>query len=190
MIVTTPNTQERKRSVHDLDEDLSFLFQKRSCMTNLVPDFECNAFYQGQVVDIRLSNLLEQYNSVVLFFYERDFTANSLRDVEQVREHYDEFAAKNSLPIMISTDTAMVHRGFCSTEAQGGLSYQPEFPMLGDTTRLITRHFDVLNNDTGNARRSVFVIDHHHKVKYSFMPLDSEQPFSMPVILSIAGNVV
>ncbi|KAI8088805.1 thioredoxin-like protein [Halteromyces radiatus] len=187
MITITP-TEERKRSMDD--DYLLQVFQKRRPSLNFtVPDFKCDAYYQESLQTLSLSDILQEYHSIILFFYERDFTNSAINDILQVRECYKEFMDKKALPIMISTDTAMVHRGFCSSSIQGGLNTVPEFPLLGDATRLISRHFDVLENETGNARRSVFVIDHHHKIKYSFMPLDSEQPYSMSVILSMVSNI-
>ncbi|SAL98304.1 hypothetical protein [Absidia glauca] len=156
------------------DEDFAPMIRKRFCRTNTVPDFRCDASHLGQTTPLCLSEVFQHYKSVVLFFYDTDLTPHHHRDIEQVREHYQDFMDKSALPMMVSINGLVPHQ-----------DNPPNFPLLGDSDRSLARHFH-----EGEACRSVFVIDNHHKVKYSFMPLDLEHPYSVPVILSIAGGIM
>ncbi|SAL97717.1 hypothetical protein [Absidia glauca] len=156
---------DRKRPRNDVDEDEA-IFLKRT--RTIVPDFTCEVYHNEQVSPLRLSTLLEHYTSIVLFFYERDLL------------NYTAFLNSKALPVMVSTDTVMVHRGFCRTH--GGLAQPPPFPLVGDQTRLISRHFDVLDLATGNARRSVFIINQQRNIIATFLPTNTG--YNMPLITS------
>ncbi|KAI8069579.1 thioredoxin-like protein [Gongronella butleri] len=180
---------ERKRSISDYERDQQpevRVVPKRNCSSQPVPDFDCSAYFQSEIQTIKLSQLLSTHRYLLLFFYECDFTQDATRDVEQVMQHYTQFQQQQVIPLMISTDTPLVHRGFCSPGVPGALSTPPSFPMLGDTTRLIARHFGVLDDSSGMARRCVFLLDNQGRIKYSFTPLDKAQPYCMPLLLSMA----
>ncbi|KAI8344134.1 hypothetical protein BC941DRAFT_4984 [Chlamydoabsidia padenii] len=159
------------------DEDVGCpsMIRKRLYRSNTVPDFEYDAYYLGQSSSLRLSDVFhQQYKSVVLFFYETD-SAPHHQDIDQVREHYQDFMDKNALPMMISINDSIPHQ-----------DPSTHLPLVGDSNQAIAKHF----HEPGNACRSVFVIDSHYKIKYSFMPLEADQPYSIPVILSIAGGLM
>ncbi|KAI9300647.1 hypothetical protein BJ944DRAFT_234641 [Cunninghamella echinulata] len=139
----------------------------------------CSQIIQDRVPDFNL-----------LFFYECDFKSSAVNDIELVRKHYKGFINEKSLPIMISTDTANVHRAFFSSKIQGALEPLP-FPILADATRLISRYFKVLNENTGNPERSVFVIDSNQIVKYKNTPscLFKEDPYTMSHIFNAITRI-
>ncbi|ORX59588.1 thioredoxin-like protein [Hesseltinella vesiculosa] len=184
---------ERKRSISDYDPDvpdMSLLPKRRSLSLETVPDFECQAYFQDTVQTLKLSQLMADHRYLVLFFYECDFTEEATRDIEQIIDHFTQFEQQRTIPIVISTDTPMVHRGFCSATIPGALAGSPPFPMLGDTTRLIARHFDALDEQSGNAKRCVYLIDSNGRIKYSFTPLEKDQPYCMSLLLSMVKHLV
>ncbi|CAO3615764.1 unnamed protein product [Cunninghamella echinulata] len=189
---TSNNNYIKKRLCCD-SNGIESIDIKRFCsqiIQDRVPDFNCMAYFNTEIYTLYLSQLLKNYSFVVLFFYECDFKSSAVNDIELVRKHYKGFINERSLPIMISTDTANVHRAFFSSKIQGALKPLP-FPILADTTRLISRYFKVLNEKTGNPERSVFVIDSNQIVKYKNTPscLFKEDPYTMSHVFNAITRI-
>lgn len=102
----------------------------------------------------------------------------------------------------MSTDTEMVHTAFMS---QSTLGFIPLFPLgknnilsysglsdsyvllVADTTRSVSRHFNVINPETGLARRAAFIIDNTRQVRFSFVIEDNRISHSMDTICTIVS---
>lgn len=101
----------------------------------------------------------------------------------------------------MSTDTEMVHKAFLD---QPSLGFIPSFPLgmlrlvrllmsptdifvVSDTTRSVSRHFGMINSETGLAQRSAFIIDSTRQVRFSFVVEDERLSHSIDTICNIVS---
>ncbi|KAL9544064.1 hypothetical protein PS6_008951 [Mucor atramentarius] len=117
----------------------------------VAPDFNCSAVLHNEIKRLQLSSLFLRYKAVVLFFYGCDFN------------NFERLESLNTLPLAMSTDTEMVHKAFLS---QPSLGFIPSFPLVSDTTRSVSRHFSIINSETGLAQRSAFIIDSTRQIPF------------------------
>ncbi|CEG76123.1 hypothetical protein RMATCC62417_11061 [Rhizopus microsporus] len=148
------------------------------CM--VAPDFNCASIYHNQISRIQLSTLLGQYKAVALFFYEGDFTPSASKDLMSINHHVARFESLNTIPLAMSADTEMVHSAYIHSE----LGFTPSFPLVADTTRSVSRHFNTIHPSTGFTHRAVFIIDRTRKIRFSFVIEDSRIMHSMDTICS------
>ncbi|GAN07559.1 peroxiredoxin [Mucor ambiguus] len=130
----------------------------------VAPDFNCSAVLHNQITRLQLSSLFSRYKAVVLFFYGCDFTPTACKDLALIHNHFERLASFNTLPLAMSTDTEMVHKAFLT---QPLLGFIPSFPLVSDTTRSVSRHFNVINSETGLAQRSAFIIDSTRQIPFA-----------------------
>ncbi|KAI8352847.1 thioredoxin-like protein [Choanephora cucurbitarum] len=163
---------------------VSFMFNPASQVRlNMVaPDFNCAAIIQHEIGRFQLSSLFSTFKAVVLFFYEGDFTPISCKDLSLIHHNFERFQSLGAIPVAISTDTEMVHKAFVD---QSSLGFDPSFPLVSDTTRSVSRHFNVINSETGMARRAAFVIDNTRQIRFSFVLEDNRLSHSMDTICTI-----
>ncbi|KAI8079057.1 thioredoxin-like protein [Gilbertella persicaria] len=147
----------------------------------VAPDFNCAAVFQHEISRLQLSDLFSTHKAAILFFYECDFTPISCKDLALINQHTERFKSLNAFPIALSTDTEMVHKAFIHQS----LGFVPSFPLVSDTTRSVSRHFNVISPETGLAQRAAFVIDSKRQVRFSFVLEDSRLVHSMDTICSI-----
>ena len=112
------------------------------------PQFSAKAVVNGATVEADFS--LEQYigkKNVVLFFYPKDFTFVCPTELHAFQEKLNEFNARNTAVVGVSTDTEMSHWGWLQMEkAQGGIK-GITYPLVADTNKTISKNFDVLTGD-------------------------------------------
>ncbi|CAO3690281.1 unnamed protein product [Umbelopsis vinacea] len=113
--------------------------------------------------------------NTVLVFYDYDFTPAAVRDIRAFNDRQEELAALNARVFAISVDTEHCHYAFLQRAFPGGLT---TIPLLADTTKRTARDYQVLDEATGVAKRSVFVIDkighirfwsvlQHHEIEHN-----------------------
>ncbi|KAI8984208.1 thioredoxin-like protein [Mycotypha africana] len=176
-MLTTEELTDANTGMDCNDNFSAALISQRS--TELVaPDFNCAAVFNNEIFRLQLSNLLNTHKAVVLFFYESDFAVN---DISLISRHYERLQHLNSVPLAMSTDTEMVHAAFL----RSSLTFSPPFPLVADTTRSVSRHFNVINPDSGLTQRSAFIIDRSRKVRFSFVLEDSRLSHSIDTICNI-----
>ncbi|CAC11299.1 probable peroxiredoxin [Thermoplasma acidophilum] len=132
-----------------------------SLVNKAAPDFEANAFVNGQIKKVRLSSYRGKW--VVLFFYPADFTFVCPTEVEGFAEDYEKFKKKNTEVISVSADTVYVHQAWVQHDERVA---KAKFPMVEDRKGTIARAYDVYNEETGNAQRGLFIINPDGIVKY------------------------
>ncbi|KAI8078476.1 thioredoxin-like protein [Thamnidium elegans] len=178
--------RKRRRVEHGEQQELSCIGINPALQTNRVnmvaPDFNCSSVFNNELNRLQLSVLLSKHKAVILFFYECDFAPSACNDLQRINNHFDRFQSLNTLPLAMSTDTEMVHTAFLN---QSALGFTPSFPLLSDTTRSVSRHFNVINNETGLARRAAFIIDKTRQVRFSFVLEDNRISHSMDTICAI-----
>jgi peroxiredoxin (alkyl hydroperoxide reductase subunit C) len=118
------------------------------------PDFELEAFHNGDIKKIRLSDYRGKW--VVIVFYPADFTFVCPTELGELADNYTEFQNLGCEVLSASTDTAFVHKAW---HDDSDTVRRVPFPMLADPTGRMTRNYGVMIEDEGLALRGTFLID-------------------------------
>ncbi|KAI8647810.1 thioredoxin-like protein [Parasitella parasitica] len=152
----------------------------------VVPDFNCSAVFHNEIRRIQLSSFFSKYKAIVLFFYECDFKPTACNDLTLIQNNFERLESLGTMPLAMSTDTEMVHKAFIN---QPSFGLVPSFPLASDTTRSISRHFNIINPETGLALRSAFIIDNTRQVRFSFVLEDDRLSHSIDTICDILRTI-
>ena len=139
-----------------------------SMINQPIPEFKTTAFHDDEFKDI--SNQTISGNWAIFLFYPRDFTFICPTELQDMAQFYDEFKELGVEIYAVSTDSHHVHKAWHESSKAVG---QTRFPMLGDPTGVITRGFDVMIEETGEAHRATFLIDPEGKVKVTEIHADN-----------------
>nr|WP_295973410.1 alkyl hydroperoxide reductase subunit C [uncultured Bacillus sp.] len=119
-----------------------------------VQPFKAQAFKNGQFVEVTEESLKGQWS--VVCFYPADFTFVCPTELEDLQEHYEALKALGAEVYSVSTDTHFSHKAWHeSSEAISKIMYT----MIGDPAHIISRNFEVLIEEAGQADRGTFIID-------------------------------
>ena len=91
------------------------------------------------------------------------------------RANYEAFQALNTSIIEISCDSLAVQKAWVdSMDDEAGHNGVP-FPVASDfwPHGEVTRSYDVFNEERGNSRRSVFIVDREGVIRWSHVYTDS-----------------
>lgn len=127
-----------------------------------VPDFEFEAYQNGEVKVMSLSKLRGKW--VVLVFYPADFTFICPTELEELAKLYPKFKALKAEVISVSTDTVFTHKAW--HDASEGIR-AIKYPMAADPSGKICYAFGTLieggdaalTPDEGQSLRGSFIID-------------------------------
>jgi peroxiredoxin 2/4 len=122
------------------------------------PDFNAKGFFQGKVADYSLSNCQGKW--LVLFFYPADFTFICPTEVTGFSKMAPVFAAESAMILGASVDSIDSHRSWA--EELRGLAY----PLLSDENKILSRLYDVLDEQEGVALRATFIINQAGVISY------------------------
>ena len=125
-----------------------------------VPDFTAEAFQNGEIKKISLSDYKGKW--VVLFFYPLDFTFVCPTEIRGFAKKEQEFKDMNAVILGASTDSAHSHKAWIERDIK-----EVRFPILADTTHKVTRLFGILKEDEGIAYRGTFIIDPEGVLRYT-----------------------
>lgn len=126
------------------------------------PEFKI-ASYQKKLKDNYKEVNLKDYKGkwVILFFYPRDFTFVCPTEIRGFAKFYDEFKKNDTEILAASTDSVHSHRAWFEKDLS-----EVEFPVLADTNHSLSRGYEVLNEDNGEAERGTFIIDPKGLLRY------------------------
>lgn len=124
-----------------------------------VGDFEVDAFHDGKLVKIRLSDYRGKW--LVLFFYPADFTFVCPTELGELADYYDKIRQLGAEVMSVSTDTHYTHLAWHMSSPQVG---KVKFPMLADPAGKLGRHFGVYIEDEGITLRGTFIINPEGKL--------------------------
>lgn len=126
------------------------------------PEFKI-ASYQKKLKDDYKEVELKDYKGkwVILFFYPRDFTFVCPTEIRGFAKHGDEFKKSDAQILAASTDSVHSHRAWFEKDLS-----EVEFPILADTNHSLSRAYEVLNEDNGEAERGTFIIDPEGLLRY------------------------
>lgn len=126
------------------------------------PEFSVPA-YQKKLKDDFKEVSLKDYKGkwVVLFFYPRDFTFVCPTEINGFAKHAKEFAKIDTDILGVSTDSVHSHKAWFERDLS-----DVEFPVLADTNHQLSRAYEVLNEQNGEAERGTFIIDPEGNLRY------------------------
>jgi peroxiredoxin (alkyl hydroperoxide reductase subunit C) len=131
-----------------------------SLINTKVQPFTATAYHNGKDVKVSEANLKGKWS--VVFFYPADFTFVCPTELEDLADHYEEFKKLGVEIYSVSTDTHFSHKAWHDTSPA---IKKIGFPMVGDPTGRISRHFGVMIEDEGLALRGSFVINPEGEIK-------------------------
>ncbi|MGD1907919.1 MAG: peroxiredoxin [Leptolyngbyaceae cyanobacterium] len=97
---------------------------------------------------------------VVLYFYPQDFTSGCTLEAKRFKQDYEQYIARNTQILGVSTDDVASHESFCESE---GLA----FPLLSDPKGEVVRAYGSWLS--GRALRHTYVIDPDGILRASFL---------------------
>lgn len=125
-----------------------------------MPDFEFDAFHNGQIRRMKLSDYRGKW--LVLMFYPADFTFVCPTELQDAARHYEKFLEAGAEVVSMSTDTAYVHMAWHDNSPS---IKAVKFPMGADPGGKISRAFGTYVEEDGLSTRATFIIDPDGKVK-------------------------
>lgn len=124
------------------------------------PDFACEAFHNGEIKRVKLSDYKGKW--VVVVFYPADFTFVCPTELGELADHYEEFKQLNAEILSVSTDTVFVHKAWHDNSKT---IQKIGYPMLADPTGNMARAYGTYIANEGLALRGTFLIDPDGKLK-------------------------
>lgn len=127
-----------------------------------VPDFELDAYHAGDFKNFKLSERNGKWT--VLFFYPLDFTFICPTELREFAKKEEEFKKLNAQVVGASTDSKNSHKAWFEKDLP-----EVKYPVIADTTHVLSKLFGVLKPDEGIAYRGTFIIDPEGVLKYSLV---------------------
>ncbi len=118
------------------------------------PDFKAEAFHNGEVHTVNLSQYKGKW--VILVFYPADFTFICPTELGDVADQYAKLQELGCEVLSVSTDTAFVHKAW--HDASETIK-KIRFPMVADPTGNICRAYGTMIEEEGLSLRGTFIID-------------------------------
>lgn len=125
-----------------------------SLVGTVVKPFKANAYQNGKFIQVSDEDLKGKWS--VVCFYPADFTFVCPTELEDLQNNYDALKELGVEVYSVSTDTHFTHKAWHdSSETIGKITYI----MIGDPSHVLSRNFDVLIEEEGQADRGTFIID-------------------------------
>ena len=131
-----------------------------SLINTTIKPFNATAYVNGKFVPVSDESMRGKWSVVV--FYPADFTFVCPTELEDLADNYDEFKRLGVEVYSVSTDSHFAHKAWHDSSPAIG---KVEYPMIGDPTLTLARHFDVLIEEEGMALRGTFVINPEGQIK-------------------------
>ncbi|PIA15747.1 thioredoxin-like protein [Coemansia reversa NRRL 1564] len=151
----------KKRKLDNNSEDSGDSTDWKS-LSNLIgvaaPKFHAPALLpDGSFGDISLESFHKKY--VVLIFYSHDFDSKCSETLNSFSDRHTEFTSENSELLFCSTDSEYVHYNWVQMDRLDGGVVAIAVPILSDRSRMVSRYFGVLCENSGQALDGLFIID-------------------------------
>lgn len=119
-----------------------------------VEPFKAEAFQNGKFLTVTEENFKGQWS--VVCFYPADFTFVCPTELEDLQNNYAELKSLGVEVYSVSTDTHFTHKAW---HDHSDAIKKIEYIMIGDPSHVLSRNFDVLIEEAGQADRGTFIID-------------------------------
>lgn len=123
------------------------------------PDFNCMAYVNGEFKKVSFKDYKGKW--LVLFFYPLDFTFICPTEIRGFATKSDAFRKLNCEIVGASTDSEHSHKAWFQRDLP-----EVKFPVLADSTHMVSSAYGVLKEDQGVAYRATVVIDPDGFVRY------------------------
>ncbi|MDH6303607.1 peroxiredoxin [Parabacteroides sp. PF5-5] len=131
-----------------------------SMINAILPEFKVQAYHNGTFKTITNKDVLGKW--AVFFFYPADFTFVCPTELADLADKYDYLQTLGVEVYSVSTDSHFVHKQW---HEQSDSIRKIKFPMLADTTGVLSRGFGVMIEEDGMAYRGTFVLNPEGVVK-------------------------
>jgi len=103
---------------------------------------------------------------VFFFSHPADFTPVCTTEMGMTAKHAADFAARNVLPLGLSTDTVAEHEKWI-VDVNETQNADIQFPIVADSTHEVAKLYDMLHPEASATAtvRSVFIIDPNNKIR-------------------------
>lgn len=125
------------------------------------PDFSVKAMDEmGDTLKINvLEEAINNKKKVLLFWYPKDFTFVCPTELHAFQAAQEEFKKRNTMLIGASCDTAEVHFAWLSTPKDNGGIEGVKYPLLADSTRVLSSALGILDSEDSVTYRATYLID-------------------------------
>ena len=130
-----------------------------SMINKEIANFKVQAYHNNEFKTVTKDDVLGKWS--VFFFYPADFTFVCPTELEDLANKYEEFKAIGVEIYSVSTDSHFVHKAW--HDASDRIK-KINYPMLADPTHAISKDFDVLIEDAGQAERGTFIVNPEGKI--------------------------
>ena len=136
------------------------------------PEFQANAALKGEMIRVRLSEMLRQ-GPVVLYFYPKAFTSGCTIEAQLFAENMSAFQASGATVIGMSGDDIDTLKKFSAGPCGG------KFAVAADVDQSIMNSYQAVHRLFGSfANRVSYVITPDRKILYVYDGSDPEQHVS------------
>jgi len=125
-----------------------------------VPEFTVQAYHNGGFKTICNNDLKGKW--AIFFFYPADFTFVCPTELADMAEKYAKFQEMGVEVYSVSTDSHFVHKAWHDASET---IRKIQYPMLADTTGMLSRAFGVMIEEAGMAYRGTFVANPEGQIK-------------------------
>lgn len=124
------------------------------------PDFQnVVTYHKGEFGKASLGDYKGSW--LIFFFYPRDFTFICPTELKGFAKHEKELNDLGAKVLSASTDSEWSHKAWFERDLP-----DVTYPILADTTHRVSRDYGVLDEDTGESQRGLFIIDPEGIVRY------------------------
>ncbi len=116
--------------------------------------FKADAFHNGKFVEVTNESMKGKWS--VVCFYPADFTFVCPTELEDLQNQYETLKKLGVEVYSVSTDTHFTHKAW---HEHSDAIRKVEYIMIGDPSHVVSRNFDVLEEETGLAQRGTFIVD-------------------------------
>jgi peroxiredoxin (alkyl hydroperoxide reductase subunit C) len=130
------------------------------------PDFTAKTIMPDNIInlDFNFKNYVKGHKAV-LFFYPLDFTFVCPSEIIAFNNRIGEFTSRNTKLVAVSIDSHFCHLAWKNTPVTKGGIGNIQIPMVSDLNKLVSKAYNVLNND-GISLRGTFLIDEHSIIRH------------------------
>ncbi|MFI5235860.1 MAG: peroxiredoxin family protein [Gemmatimonadales bacterium] len=128
------------------------------------PLFTLDAVGRDGPADRPFDLSLQLGRTVVLAFYQRDFTPTATREMTTFAERFADLFGDSTAVVGVGVDSSAVHLSFAQSLAL-------PFPLLADTGLHVAKLYGSMRND-GYARYSIYVIGPDGRVRWRDLRFD------------------
>ncbi len=123
-----------------------------SIINKEIPEFSVDAYHDGEFKTITSEDVKGKWS--IFLFYPADFTFVCPTELEDMAKIHDELKSLDVEVYSVSTDSHFVHAAWHEhSDAISKINY----PMLADPTGSLTRGFDIMIEEAGQALRGTFL---------------------------------